>query len=240
VQVSNKLNDGYRFGFNGQEKDNEVAGEGNEIEFKYRLYDPRIGKFKSADPLHKSYPWNSDYAFAENDVIRCMDLEGREKFPVYNSLILQKFTSKMQVSNFRTIQSIYNGNRDWVKVYNKERDNRIQKIMFLNNNSINAAIKENNDNMERLNLKNNENEFEYKNMLNYTTPDPGDPKTGLTIIRLIKTIEYENKKREIERDKEKLDKLDKDLKDKKADDDAEDKFSEKKSKKNDRKKDEKK
>jgi RHS repeat-associated protein len=78
VQVSNKLNDGYRFGYNGQEKDNEVAGEGNEIEFKYRLYDPRIGKFKSADPLHKSYPWNSDYAFAENRVIDGIDLEGLE------------------------------------------------------------------------------------------------------------------------------------------------------------------
>ena len=78
VQVSNKLNDGYRFGYNGQEKDNEIAGEGNEIEFKYRLYDPRIGKFKSTDPLHKSYPWNSDYAFAENRVIDGIDLEGLE------------------------------------------------------------------------------------------------------------------------------------------------------------------
>lgn len=88
VQVSNKINDGYRFGYNGQEKDNEVAGEGNEIEFKYRLYDPRIGKFKSADPLHKSYPWNSDYAFAENRVIDGIDLEGLEyaTFRIYVDL----------------------------------------------------------------------------------------------------------------------------------------------------------
>jgi hypothetical protein len=31
------------------------------------------------DPLFKSYPWNSTYAFAENDVIRCIDLDGGEK-----------------------------------------------------------------------------------------------------------------------------------------------------------------
>jgi hypothetical protein len=31
--------------------------------------------------LHE-YPWNSTYAFAENDVIRCIDLDGLEKVPI--------------------------------------------------------------------------------------------------------------------------------------------------------------
>jgi RHS repeat-associated protein len=68
----------YRFGFNGQEKDNEVKGEGNSLEFKFRFYDSRLGKFLSVDPLAKSYPWNSTYAFAENRVIDGIDLEGGE------------------------------------------------------------------------------------------------------------------------------------------------------------------
>lgn len=70
---------GYRFGFNGQEKVNEVYGEGNAYSFEYRIHDSRIGRFLSVDPLLRDYPWNSTYAFAENDVIRCTDLEGKEK-----------------------------------------------------------------------------------------------------------------------------------------------------------------
>jgi len=73
---------GYRFGFNGKEMDNEVSGDGNQYDYGFRIYNPRIGKFLSMDPLFKSYPWNSTYAFAENDVIRSVDLEGLEKFIV--------------------------------------------------------------------------------------------------------------------------------------------------------------
>ncbi len=44
-----------------------------------RIYDPRLGKFLSVDPLAKEFAWNSSYAFAENDVIRSIDLDGAEK-----------------------------------------------------------------------------------------------------------------------------------------------------------------
>ena len=56
----------YRFGFNGKENDNELKGEGNSLEFKLRIYDPRLGRFLSIDKVFSSYPWNSTYAFAEN------------------------------------------------------------------------------------------------------------------------------------------------------------------------------
>lgn len=69
----------YRFGFNGQEKTDEISGEGNHLDFKFRGYDSRTGRFWSVDPLFKEYTWNSSYAFAENDVIRHVDLEGLEK-----------------------------------------------------------------------------------------------------------------------------------------------------------------
>ncbi len=70
---------GYRYGFNGKENDNEVKGQGNQQDYGMRIYDPRLGKFLSVDPLKDSYPWNSTYAFAENDVIRSIDLDGLEK-----------------------------------------------------------------------------------------------------------------------------------------------------------------
>jgi RHS repeat-associated protein len=70
---------GYRYGFNGKENDNEVKGEGNEQDYGMRVYDPRVGRFLSVDPLTREYPWNSTYAFAENDVVRSVDLDGAEK-----------------------------------------------------------------------------------------------------------------------------------------------------------------
>jgi len=42
------------------------------------MHDPRLDRFMSIDPLTKSYPWNSPYAFAENRVIDGIDLEGKE------------------------------------------------------------------------------------------------------------------------------------------------------------------
>jgi len=72
------LSDGYRYGFQGQEEDDEIKGEGNSVNFKYRMHDPRIGRFLAVDPLAASYPWNSPYAFSENNVIRFVELEGRE------------------------------------------------------------------------------------------------------------------------------------------------------------------
>lgn len=67
--------------FQGQEGDDELKGEGNSIEYKYRMHDPRLGRFLSVDPLFGEYPWNSKYAFAENEVISCIDLEGLWKSP---------------------------------------------------------------------------------------------------------------------------------------------------------------
>ncbi|MEE9371693.1 MAG: hypothetical protein V3V00_01430 [Saprospiraceae bacterium] len=74
----------YRYGFQGQEQDNEIKGNGNSVNFKYRMHDPRLGRFFAVDPLASSYPWNSTYAFSENRVIDAIELEGLEKISVHN------------------------------------------------------------------------------------------------------------------------------------------------------------
>lgn len=48
--------------------------------FKYRIHDARLGRFLSVDPLAPDYPWNSPYAFSENNVIAFFELEGLEKY----------------------------------------------------------------------------------------------------------------------------------------------------------------
>jgi RHS repeat-associated protein len=78
-----------RHGFNGQQKDDEVYGKGNSLDFNFRGLDTRLGRFRSRDPLAAQYPWNSTYAFAENDVIRSIDLEGRER-----SIVIYDFSSE--------------------------------------------------------------------------------------------------------------------------------------------------
>ncbi len=78
----------YRFGFGKQEKDDEVKGKGDALSFKYRIYDTRLGRFLSIDPLFKEYPWNSTYAFAENSSIAFIDLEGCERYYAADGLFL--------------------------------------------------------------------------------------------------------------------------------------------------------
>jgi RHS repeat-associated protein len=70
----------YRYGFQGQEKDDELKGEGNSLNYTFRMHDPRIGRFFAVDPLSPKYPWNSSYAFSENNVMDAIELEGLEKF----------------------------------------------------------------------------------------------------------------------------------------------------------------
>ena len=47
----------YRYGFNGKEKDDEIKGTGVQYDYGFRIYDTRIGRFLSTDPLFESYPW---------------------------------------------------------------------------------------------------------------------------------------------------------------------------------------
>jgi len=72
-------NHDYRYGFQGQEKDDEIkGGEGNSLNYTFRMHDPRAGRFFSTDPLEENYPWNSPYAFSSNRVIDGIELEGAE------------------------------------------------------------------------------------------------------------------------------------------------------------------
>jgi RHS repeat-associated protein len=68
----------YRYGFNGQENDNEIKGTGNQQDYGMRIYDPRLGRFLSVDPIAKDYPWYTPYQFAGNMPIRYIDLDGLE------------------------------------------------------------------------------------------------------------------------------------------------------------------
>ena len=59
----------YKYGFNGQEKDDEVAGSGNINTAMFWEYDTRLGRRWNVDPVVK--PWQSRYdCFSDNPIWR--------------------------------------------------------------------------------------------------------------------------------------------------------------------------
>ncbi len=57
----------YRFGFNGMEKDDGIKGTGNSLDFGARIYDSRLGRWMSTDPMFNTQPdWSPYKAFYDN------------------------------------------------------------------------------------------------------------------------------------------------------------------------------
>jgi len=77
---NSSLDDTHRYGFNGKENDNEVKGEGVQQDYGFRIYDARVARFLSVDPLAMEYPWYTPYQFAGNTPIQAIDLDGLEPF----------------------------------------------------------------------------------------------------------------------------------------------------------------
>lgn len=89
----------YRFGFQGQEKDDEMHGAtGTSYAFEYRMHDPRVGRFLSIDPLASKYPHNSPYAFSENRVLDRIELEGLESIHLQTDARFQQQFPLLAVS----------------------------------------------------------------------------------------------------------------------------------------------
>jgi RHS repeat-associated protein len=111
----------YRYGFNGKENDNEVKGAGNQQDYGLRIYDPRLGRFLSLDPLSKNFPWFSPYHFAGNTPIQAIDLEGAETLNKVFVKVDEQGTTFMTNPDASRLMEITNGH-DWsgtkeVKVY---------------------------------------------------------------------------------------------------------------------------
>ena len=66
----------HRYGFNGQEKDNEVSGEDNNYNYGFRIYNTQVARFLSVDPLTGSYLWYTPYQYAGNMPIGAINIDG--------------------------------------------------------------------------------------------------------------------------------------------------------------------
>ena len=109
----------FRYGFNGKENDNEVKGAGSQQDYGMRIYDTRMGRFLSIDPLAKSYPWYTPYQFAGNKPIWAIDVDGLEEhilsdnnsvFGPYSHDYIGKYNSLIEITHAQYIEQAQNGN----------------------------------------------------------------------------------------------------------------------------------
>ncbi len=114
----------YRYGFQGQELDNEIKGKGNSVNYKYRMHclsreerigNPRIGRFFAVDPLAPQFPHNSPYAFSENRLVDGFELEGLEVITV--SLV---FTANVGVGAFYESGVLFDFSKPELQIYTYE------------------------------------------------------------------------------------------------------------------------
>src|SRR5438128_960618 len=70
---------GYRYGFNDKENDKDIF-EGAQ-DYGLRIYDCRLGRFLSKDPLSEKYPWLSPFQFAADLPTIFIDRDGAEADP---------------------------------------------------------------------------------------------------------------------------------------------------------------
>ncbi len=83
LPISMRVGKGYRYGFNGMERDDEISGSGNSYNTEFRGYDTRLGRWMSLDPLEAKYSSLSPYNYVANSPLIFVDFDGRDlKFTV--------------------------------------------------------------------------------------------------------------------------------------------------------------
>ena len=95
----------YRYGFNGQEKSDEIKGDGNSFTAEYWEYDSRLVRRWNVDPITK--PWESPYACFNGNPIMNIDPKGLDGVPykVKKGDNLSKIAKRFKTS-VKSLQSL--------------------------------------------------------------------------------------------------------------------------------------
>ncbi|WP_136468690.1 RHS repeat domain-containing protein [Flagellimonas onchidii] len=111
----------YRYGFNGKEKDDEIKGEGLQYDYGFRVYDPRIGRFSSIDPMEGEYPSLSPYSYAANNPIMLIDKYGGNPEPPltgWTGVTRQMFIKLVYANGFEIRQRPNESRDDYRRRFN--------------------------------------------------------------------------------------------------------------------------
>ena len=150
----------YRYAFNGKEKDDGVKGSGVQYDYGFRIYDSRVARFLSVDPLMKSYPGHSPYTFVANSPILFIDEDGRDLIinpatgKAFKYTPGMKLTSKDAfaikiVESLNKIYSTGEGQNVINSLVSSEIDHNIVASSNTSNQNFNLGVQGNRDNMYR-------------------------------------------------------------------------------------------
>jgi RHS repeat-associated protein len=146
----------YRYGFQGQEKDDEIKGEGNSLNYTFRMHDPRVGRFFAVDPLTRNYPHYTPYSFSGNKVIAFRELEGLEEIYAadgkflgkignsteiriaHSNAIPEKMVEKIDALNKKGVTHLYNFKKDDILRNTYQTFNSADKAAEYFGNKINS------------------------------------------------------------------------------------------------------
>ena len=97
---------GYRYGYNGMEKDNELKGNANSLDYHARIYDPRLGRWLSNDPLQAKYAGLSPYNYVANNPIFFVDPSGKEIVDADNKrMVYLDINGNVQLTKYATMDA---------------------------------------------------------------------------------------------------------------------------------------
>jgi RHS repeat-associated protein len=86
----------YRFGFQGQEGDDQIKGDGNSVNFGARMFDARLGRWLSVDPQSKKQPgWSPFKAFLDNPNL-FIDPNGETEYHI--NVVVNEKTGKATIT----------------------------------------------------------------------------------------------------------------------------------------------
>jgi RHS repeat-associated protein len=94
----------YRYGFNGKEKEDGINIDN--YDFGARIYDGRVGRWLSVDPLAIKYPGDSPFIFGFNTPISFRDSDGNEPVRVWAGTIQQAIVH-LNSKGLRSVNDIY-------------------------------------------------------------------------------------------------------------------------------------
>jgi RHS repeat-associated protein len=183
----------YRFGYQSSEKTDEISGLGNHYTTQFRELDTRLARWWSVDPIFKHH--ESPYVSMGNN-------------PIWHNDVLGNTDDKATKSNPNNPnrkggkEKFHNETKSLVKKNDGiQRDKRLEPTLKASKGNIDKAIEKKKEELTVIEKKEQNNESGYKNMLITTTPDGLDPKGGLTLVRIIKTVQYEKAKIELEKER---------------------------------------
>jgi len=106
---ASNLRSAYRYGYGSKEKDDEISGEGNMLDYGARFYNSRLARFLSLDPLTFYYPELSPYEYASNRPIVATDYNGLQAWDGPNNYKdVMSLESWRQYVNKKVVQAVNN------------------------------------------------------------------------------------------------------------------------------------